>query len=217
MKFRKIANLILSKYIKDNESLNSEVEKLFNMYTNIDRYYHNVKHIEDLYNKATSFKTTINNMESFGLAILFHDCILDVNNTSRDVENSNEGLSAKYCSELLKKYNAHPKLIDRVKKMILATISHTSTEDPDTNLFIDLDLSSLANDYKSYEVYSANIYLEYQKATSFTEETYRTGRIKFLNSMIKRNKIFLTRQYRHLENTAKDNMGRELTELQKHI
>jgi predicted metal-dependent HD superfamily phosphohydrolase len=216
MKFRKIANLILSKYIKDVESLDLEVEKLFVLY-NTNRFYHNTKHIEDLYNKATSFKTTIDNIESFCLAILFHDCILDVNNTNRDSENSNEGLSAKYCIDLLSGYKVHPRLLDRVKKMILATRSHNQTEDQDTNLFLDLDLSILGTDYKTYEVYCANIYLEYQKMVDFTPDSYKLGRINFLKSMLKRNKLFLTRQYRHLESIAKNNLQLELNELEKDI
>lgn len=215
MKFKKIANIILSKFIKNKTELDLLIDDLSFRYTH-NRFYHNTKHIETLYNKSLSMKGIFNDFDCVSIAILFHDVIYDVNNTKNksDISKTNEGLSAQYCTDILTKYNYNPKKISKIHKMIIATVNHKLTDDSDTNLFLDLDLSSLGSDPKTFEIDTSNIYIEYSNMDGFTNASFVSGRIKFIDMMLNnRNTIFLTKQFRHLEQQARLNLEANMNEL----
>ena len=219
MKFKKIVSTLLTKYIKDDSLLSGITDVLHTAYTT-NRLYHNTKHIEDLYNKSQSIKGTFIDYELVCFAILFHDIIYDVNNTNTDINKTNEGLSAEYAVNFLNQYDifkSDKRRLDKIRKMIIASRTHKLTDDSDINIFLDLDLSSLGSEYKVYEINSANIYLEYSLMDGFTDYKFNIGRMNFITSMLNRDTIFLTKQFRHLEKQARINLNSELTLIQSKL
>jgi predicted metal-dependent HD superfamily phosphohydrolase len=73
---------------------------------------------------------------------------------------------------------------------------------------IDLDMMILGQDWLVYEQYANGVMQEYLPV--YGEEAYRQGRVKlFLEPTIARGDIFLTDEFKHLNEPAIRNMHRE--------
>lgn len=218
MKLKKIIIESFSKFIKDKNELELMTNYINGYYLQEGRSYHNNKHIEDMYSKASTIKSTFDYYEDVILSIIFHDIIYDE-------KGNNEIRSTEKCSDFLSKYNFTPFRINKINKMILATTKHNLTSDKDTNLLIDLDLSILGSDVNTFNNYCDNIYKEYlymySKLPDFNLENFNSkylkNRIKILNSFNRKSQIFGTKQFRYLEDRAKLNISNEITKLEKQI
>jgi predicted metal-dependent HD superfamily phosphohydrolase len=118
------------------------------------------------------------------------------------------------------------KLVEKVSRMILATISHqppTDDTDPDLLLFLDTDLSILAARAQvdseagdswaiSYPEYSRRIRFEY---SHYSDEDYRRGRAAVLKRFLERSRLYFT-EFAGVrwEATARENLKREIAELE---
>jgi predicted metal-dependent HD superfamily phosphohydrolase len=218
LKLKKILNESFSKFIKDKNELELMINYIQDNYTKPGRFYHNQKHIEDLFNKASSMKSVFEHYDDVILAIIFHDLVYDE-------KGNNESRSVELCSDFLSKYKFIPFRINKINKMILATSKHHLTNDKDTNLLIDLDLSVLGSDSQTFDNYCKNIYSEYyyfySQEPNFNENlfnlNYLENRIKILKSFNKRSNIYLTKQFRHLEEKAKQNLTNEILKLEDEL
>jgi len=104
---------------KENEILNLIMTK----YSEPHRYYHNLQHISELYNKLSLWNLNQNNQRIIVMAIIFHDIIYD------PMANDNEEKS----NELFLKYFSKFNNSEKVSKLILATKNHSihpEGEDP---------------------------------------------------------------------------------------
>ncbi|WP_235594451.1 hypothetical protein [Leptospira noguchii] len=99
----------------------------------------------------------------------YHDVIYDVS------KNDNEEKSASLAEKRLHSISFHEKKISNCKSQILATKAHLQSNDPDTNLFTDADLSISGQDWNIYSKYYKNIRMEY---SIYTDEKYYKGRKK---------------------------------------
>ncbi|MFK5974892.1 MAG: hypothetical protein QM493_00165 [Sulfurovum sp.] len=84
--------------------------------------------------------------------------------------------------------------IERALNYILATQKHQKTNNSDTNLFIDADLSILAS--PKYKEYQIAIREEYKR---YSDKTFRDGRKKVIEYF-----------YNRYESIARENLTREL-------
>ena len=100
----------------------------------------------------------------------------------------------------------------RVVTMVRATQHHAAAvSDADTLLFLDLDLSVLAQEAAVYDAYSAAVRAEYAWVDA---ERYRAGRANVLRSFMTRDAIYRTPAlHAAWESAARANLARELQAL----
>ena len=91
-------------------------------YTQPDRHYHNLNHIDRLLTTIDRTES-LQNPTAVRLAVWFHDFVYD------SQASDNEAQSAKSAEELLTNIGISSELIDRVQQLILATQGHQI--DPD--------------------------------------------------------------------------------------
>lgn len=191
------------------EKLKEILRDLRCYYNKPERYYHNWKHIMDVWRflSVPMKSMSVFDRQHLQLAIWFHDAVYD---TTR---NDNEARSARlveYILQDLLQIN-----IMYIKKLVLSTIDHQLNifENPHTRvakLFLDADMSILAADKATYDKYSDNIKKEY---SHLCEIDYECARFQFIQNTLKKENIFLIRH--DLEDRARGNLNRELSKLQR--
>lgn len=178
-----------------------EVEK---KYTQEGRYYHTLAHIKDVLDHIKA--SSISNLEKQLLThvAVFHDVIYIPGATD------NEYQSAQFASFWLEKLGINSIDKNSISQLILATSNHTS-DDPLTQLFLDMDLSILGSSTKIYTQYCEAIRKEYKKISLLL---YRKGRKRFLKQILRRMHIFNTEQYHACyEQQARINILEEIKNL----
>jgi len=145
-------------------------------------------------------------MDSVLLAIIFHDLILKV------TKGDNELRSAERMKQLLLIEANFPKtMISRAYAHIVASKKHELSTDPDTNYFIDADLSILGSGRAQYARYAAQVRKEYRR---FPDLLYKPGRRKVLNHFLSLPTIYKTEWFKErYERSAKENLKWEISTL----
>lgn len=178
----------------------SSLQHLVRMYEQPHRHYHNLTHIErmfnDLFNICESGITYIQYN-----AVWYHDVIYYTNNNSNELDSA---------ALFQSKSHLDKASTDKICSIILATAKHTEDQDVDyeTQCVLDADLADMGKTYEIYNRNAKNIRLEY---SSVNYKKYLAGRIEFLNRMLNRKTIFYTLQARTLhEDNARNNILEEL-------
>ncbi|MBL7950777.1 MAG: hypothetical protein JNM62_03555 [Flavobacteriales bacterium] len=140
------------------------------------------------------------------LAIIYHDLIIKV------TRSDNEQRSAERMQQILLADAGFPEaLVNRTKGHILATKKHEPSNDPDTNYFVDADLSILGSGREQYARYASQVRKEYRR---FPDLLYKPGRRKVLQHFLSQPAIFKTEWFRgRYERSAKENLEWELSHL----
>jgi predicted metal-dependent HD superfamily phosphohydrolase len=190
-----------------DESKSKEIgDYLLAQYSGSDRHYHSVRHIVSMLDGFESLKAKFEQPVAAELAIFFHDVIYDA------ARSDNEEQSAIKMKEKLHGI-VDDAILTSAAFSIEATKKHASTPNSDTNLILDLDMAILGQPWAVYERYAKGVMQEYLPV--YGEEAYRQGRLKlFLEPTIAHGDIFLTDDFKHLNEPAVRNMQRE-TEILK--
>lgn len=163
------------------------------------RHYHTDRHILSLLEQATQLELKDRDMAR--LAIFFHDLVYD------PPRNDNERRSADLMRQRLSGHVDADRL-DHAATIIEATAGHQATGDPDTDLVLDLDMAILGQPWPVYETYARGVMAEYLPHTG--EAAWRQGRVAlFIDPTLARGKIFITDQFKPLDNYALENLRRE--------
>ncbi len=183
---------------------------LVNAYTQPDRYYHNLEHIDRVLATIDRFSDTIEQPLTVALAVWFHDFVYDTQALDNELQ------SAKIAREILTNISGSPGLIDRVSQLILATQCHQIvSEDRDLSIFLDADLEILGADPNIYQAYHQNIRREYSWVS---DVDYRAGRMRVLDSFLQRDRIYHTNfLFNELESISRTNIDREIQFLKTFI
>jgi predicted metal-dependent HD superfamily phosphohydrolase len=191
-------------------SAQAVLDGLLEAYSEQSRHYHTVEHIASLLRQLDGHRHAVVDRDVLELAILFHDVVYDPRRSD------NEEKSAARARDRLVPLGLPGKLVRKVVRYIHAT-KHDSrfvTEDPDLALLLDLDLSTLAATPAEYRVYAEAIRREYGHVA---DDQYRAGRRRILEGFLNRDRIYRTGRLHHLlEERARANITRELTELSSH-
>jgi predicted metal-dependent HD superfamily phosphohydrolase len=185
----------------------SESDRLFqllvNAYTQPDRYYHNLEHIDRVLATIDRFSDSIDQPLTVSLAVWFHDFVYDPQALDNELQ------SAKIARNLLKNCGGSLDLIDRVSQLILATQGHQIvSEDRDLSIFLDADLEILGAEPNIYQAYHQNIRREYSWVS---DVDYRVGRMRVLDSFLQRDRIYHTELlFNELESISRTNIDREI-------
>jgi len=177
-------------------------QEVHNSHNQVGRYYHNLKHLENLYEELQQCNKQIQDLNTLLFSIIYHDIIYDA--TTKD----NEEKSAAIAVERLTTLGCGKDIIAKCREQIIATKSHTLSTDKDTNLFTDADLSILGSKWEKYLQYSKQVREEY---SMYADALYIPGRRKVLQHFLKMEHIFKTEHFRiKYENQARKNLVAEL-------
>jgi len=167
----------------------------------INRYYHNLNHINKLLSYSEIFNLTNKERLLLELSIWFHDIIY--NPTKNDNEEQSAQEFVKFSNEYLKLDNLY---VDIVKNMILATKHNDTAYNKLEKIICDLDLIELSSN--NYIENSNKIKKEF---SHLKDETWRNERIKFLTYFLNKEKIFYNKEcYNTYEVKAKENLIKEI-------
>ena len=197
-------------YWGDRSDRQPEVNRVFELlvtaYTQPNRHYHNLNHIDRLLTTVAQFNHQLQDPITVELAVWFHDYIY--NSQASD----NEAQSAKAARVLLISIGESTAIIDRVQQLILATQGHQiDANDVDMCIFLDADLAILGADPVAYQAYQQAIRQEYSWVS---DSAYQIGRIQFLESFLRRDGLYYTEVlFDRLESIARSNMQGEISQL----
>jgi predicted metal-dependent HD superfamily phosphohydrolase len=198
----KFLNLI-RKYSK-NEDYNLECwNEIENNYSSKSRHYHNLDHLENMLSELSKIQSEVKDLDCLLFAIYYHDIIY------KSTKSNNEHQSALTFENRIVKTSFEK--LNECMSQIEATKEHKISDDYDTNLLLDLDLSVLGKTSEEYKKYSESIRKEYQIYPDFM---YRKGRKKVLKSILELDFIYKTDYFKRMyENQAKENLRLELKQL----
>ncbi|WP_185287450.1 hypothetical protein [Chryseobacterium lactis] len=189
-------------FTKDQDLIARLWKEIETKYTEKGRYYHDLLHIERMFEEFEAIKDSISNFSLISFAVFYHDVIYDA--TSK----SNEEKSASTAEKRLTELDLGKEEIAIISAQILATKSHQNSENLDINYLLDADLSVLGKDWETYLDYTQKIRKEYSIYPDFL---YKPGRKKVLRHFLELESIFKTEYFKgKYEVQAKENIEKEL-------
>ncbi|MBD1841457.1 hypothetical protein [Coleofasciculus sp. FACHB-501] len=175
---------------------------LFKTYSSDGRYYHTLEHIEQVLATLNDLRSLSQNYAAIEFATWFHDAVYNPK------ANDNEEKSAEYAARILKGLEIPSSIIEAVYSLIIKTKYHQNTEEIDSKIFLDADLSILGASAAEYKVYAQLIRKEY---VWLSPAKYRTGRKQVLQSFLNRERIYFTeKMFLALEQQARQNIKEEM-------
>lgn len=182
------------------ERAESAFRELIALYTEENRAYHNLSHIDRMlaWLDASGYQS-----DAVEFAIWFHDAIYE------PLGSHNEAQSAQYFAAQIGSF-VGGKLADDVERLVLATDptrSRSGREDED--LIVDIDLSVLGSRPEAYQAYQTAVRREY---FSVPDAEFSAGRRSILQSFLS-HRIYATEFFCQLEEQARSNIKAELEAL----
>jgi predicted metal-dependent HD superfamily phosphohydrolase len=180
--------------------------RLETIYAEPHRHYHTLAHIEALRRHLARWHSLAIDARLIDAAIWFHDAIYD----TRRVDN--EARAAQLARDELAALGWPMADAERVAALVLATQHHDAPrDDADAWLFLDLDLSVLAQRADRYDAYRHAIRHEYDWVP---EARYAQGRANVLERFAQRDAIYRTPAlHAAWEQRARRNLAAELGSL----
>lgn len=181
-----------------------------NEYSHPSRHYHDFSHLSYVLNHLQTLAGELS-PEDFikaEFALMFHDIVMDFQR--KDNEQQSARVFEEKCRDFLK-----PEDVQTIKRLIEFTdYSKTnSSQDFLVDLIRDIDLSILGEDEDVYEKYTWGIRAEY---SHIEDAIFYPERAKILK-MLKREMIFKTRHFTHLNKKAQLNINQELSQIENQI
>ena len=153
-------------------------------YSQGDRYYHTLEHINHVLQTLLLMPVPADNRVAIELAAWFHDVIYDTQAID------NEAQSAIYAKQVLQSLNVSTSTITTVKQLILVTKNHQfNYNDIDSCIFSDADLAILGTKSSQYWSYANAIRQEYAWVS---DRDYCQGRRQVLEKFLQRDQIYAT-------------------------
>ncbi len=194
-------------------TIESRLKRLKMRYREPHRSYHDQSHIDCMLFGLHSHSHAALAPEAVELAIWYHDAVYDP--AATDNESRSADLLRAEMGGL-----ADPGLVERAAAMVLASATHALPEGigeadaADMSLFLDLDLQVLGAFPDVYDAYEAGIAAEYVPVHGI--EPYAAGRAAFLDGMVARPGLFLTKVFHsRFDARARDNMRRAAMSLRR--
>lgn len=205
MLLKDIFTSLMSAYTQDAALVDQYWLEIEKAYGGKKRYYHNLTHLEQLWQQILPVKAEIADWDTLLFSLFYHDIVYNVH------RQDNEEKSAELGKERLQDLSFPPKRIEKCVAQIIATKSHTLSPDADTNLFTDADLAILGQDWPTYHTYTQQVRREY---AIYPDLLYKPGRRKVLQHFLNMERIFKTTPFYDLyEQKARINLSQELAEL----
>ncbi|HEX7846493.1 MAG TPA: hypothetical protein VF476_11895 [Chitinophagaceae bacterium] len=176
--------------------------EIYQHYSKKKRYYHNLSHLQALYEQLNAKRRSIEDWNSILFSLFYHDIIYKVSSKTNEIQ------SAELALKRLQSIGYPEKNARHCYDLIIATATHQKSNDADTNLFTDADLSILGQEREIYKAYCDNIRKEYSIYPDFI---YKPGRKKVVVHFLEMSRIFKTEYfYDRFELQARQNLAWEL-------
>jgi predicted metal-dependent HD superfamily phosphohydrolase len=202
---KEIFEALAGSFASDQNLIGDLWREIDKRYNERGRHYHNLVHLQNLYQELVEVKSQVKEWDIMLFSLFYHDIVY---NTLRQ---TNEEKSAQLANERLTSLHVAVEKIEVCRSQILATKGHSVSDNPDTNIFTDADLSILGKDSSTYFKYAAQIRKEYFIYPSLV---YNSGRKKVLNHFLSMKRIFKTEHfYLKYEEQARVNLSDELRAL----
>lgn len=171
------------------------------------RYYHTLRHIQNVLEVIESVRNYADDVEAIKLAAWFHDVIYDAHRAD------NEAQSALFAVKMLHKLGIGAATIAKVDDMIRATKHNRDcVGNIDCQIMLDADLATFASDWSLQLEIEAAIRQEY---AFVPDDAYREGRQVVLQHFLDRERIYFTDvMYAEREALARQNIARSIAALQ---
>jgi predicted metal-dependent HD superfamily phosphohydrolase len=194
---------LLHEYTSDTNLINTYWQEIEKAYSNKDRHYHTLAHLENMLKELIEVRNQINDWNTVLFSLYYHDIVYNA------LKNTNEEQSAELAQKRMQTISIPTQAIENCYQQIIATQKHMLNENKDTNFFIDADLSILGKDWFFYEQYTQRVRKEYGIYPDFV---YNPGRKKVLNHFLDMERIFKTDEFfDKYESKARQNLLREIT------
>lgn len=185
-----------------------------NHYSEPVRAYHNLTHLQQLFEHFEQIKCDLRQPSIVALALFYHDVIYHPKSSDNELK------SAEYASEVLSTYLTVAQT-ERIYHLIMMTAKHQLDDmnsingygyeqdfDSDAAYLLDMDLSILGAPWSKYEQYTKAVRQEYHHLTT---ADYRVGRTRVLEDLLDHPTLYLTGDYyQRLEAQARENIKREI-------
>lgn len=192
-------NLLYSNQVDEVPS-ESVFRDLLAAYSEPHRHYHTLEHIQHLFEELDNCENVSDEML---WAVWYHDIVYQPG------AKNNEKRSADIADAELRDFGLSSLRIDKTKSLIIATQTHQSNEDIETQLFLDADMAILGSEPTTYFNYREAIRKEH---ANIPRLLFNRGRRKFLKSILKQKTIFLTPHFKNkYEENARSNIEHELS------
>lgn len=182
-------------------------DELEQRYSESHRRYHTLDHIRAVLADGDWLSDQLSLVEVdrslLALAICAHDVVYDAR------PGDDEQASAAWARAYLEQSRLPDEYVRRVVEAVLATASHsTDGREPVAACLLDADLAILAAPAELYDLYAANVRLEY---SHLDDTTWQLGRTHGLRQLIDRAELFVTSPGRERwDAAARGNLEREL-------
>ncbi len=194
---------LLEKYTSSKE-VNILWNQLHNAYTKKNRQYHNLNHLEELFDYFDKYQKEIQNNDAVCFSIFYHDYVYEV------WRKDNEEKSAEKAIEILQQINFPFQYFKTVEDLVICTKNHISLT-PDQGFMIDFDLAILGQSQEIYTSYTQKIREEYKIVPIII---YKRSRKKVLKHFLEKDNIYQTPIFKsQFEKQAKINLNKELKHL----
>ncbi|MET3037449.1 hypothetical protein ABXT08_15170 [Chryseobacterium sp. NRRL B-14859] len=189
-------------FTKDQNLIGRLWQEIETKYTEKDRYYHTLLHLDHMLQELETVKSHISDYTTVLFSVFYHDIIY--NATSK----SNEKNSAITAESRLQELGVSKDEIEIISAQIIATKQHQLSEDNDINYLLDADLSILGKDLETYLDYTQKIRKEY---SIYPDLLYKPGIKKVLKHFLELESIFKTEHFKEkYEARARENIAAEL-------
>lgn len=196
---------LAGRYTEDEVLILSLWNQIEKKYSGRKRYYHNLTHLQSMYDVLCDCKEEIHDWDIVLFSLFYHDIIYNV------LRSDNEEKSAAMALTKLRQLNIAGDRIEKCRLLILATKAHSAATDTDIQFFTDADLSILGRSPKVYEEYSKQVRKEY---AIYPDMVYKPGRKKVLEHFLGMRRIYQSDWlYNRYESTARLNLQKELDQL----
>ena len=186
-------------YWNDDEGL-EVFQDVLEPYGAPNRHYHNQDHLLFMFRAPFSYDG-LREQKIRSLFVFYHDHIYLASSTN------NEFISSMCLAMDSFSLHEHGEELDTARLAIELSTHLTKTDDQLIGQLLDSDLFILASDPQDYDLYASNVRKEY---LVYSDEEWKQGRIKFLNSTLDLPKIFNSTLYQQYEERARQNIQREI-------
>ena len=191
----------------ESEKVNNLWQDIAIRYSETQRAYHSLQHIEQLFMQFEQIKYVLNEPHIIALALFYHDVIY------APTRADNELKSAEYAVEALRPYFSAAQC-QYIYALIMMTANHkladcsNAQKNFDAAYLLDMDLSILGASWLEYEQYAQAVRQEYAHVSNID---YRVGRTAVLKGLLAHPTLYLTDYYStRLETQARQNIKREI-------
>lgn len=179
-------------------------QELLKRYDEDHRRYHNLDHVRFCLKQKDLAASLMDDPDAGEMSIWYHDVIYEPR--ARDNEKRSAGFFAWYTVDLFP-----DDFVAKVRRLILATEHPEDVDEGDACYITDIDLSSFALPWESFQRDNAALRVEQQ---DLSDASYYAGKKRFLEKLAARKRIFRTDFFHDLyEERARANIRRYLAEL----